>query len=288
MKGLIIMNEIHILRSKKLPNIGYRVEKDAYEKYGIACSLYSPDIHIKLNEDKTGLTYAHTGIEKILYEKCLFEPSAYCPCEETPIDSSMPFTWSWTLPENEIVNIAAQHDIKLVFEDQLSLHKDFMNPANAVNVTLLADSSDAPCYTFIQDYYTYIESFVKTNILIQIQTKMSSMTKDISQLTPEDVEQNDKFNHILEKTKLGCQTNPFNYDAGYRIMTALEALGGEQQGYDCEITYNQKIDDAFIARAKAEQNLNITVKQISLDDLNEILNHVSDSIINDTNLKFDF
>lgn len=280
------MKEIHIVRSKKYPNTGYHVEKNAYEKYGISCLVYCPNLHTLLNTNNTEVFCGYTGIEKILCENDLFEPTSCYSIEEYPTNSSFPFTWSWTLPENEIIRIAAQHGIKVVFEDKLSLHTDFMNPANTIDVTLLADSSDTPCYTMIQNYDDYIESFIMTNILKQVQSKLPYTKKDYSELTPEELEQDDEFYNILGKTQIRCQ-DLLSDVTEYRITTSLKALGGKQHNYR-KITYDKKIDDAFITRAKAEQNLNITVKQVSLDTLNDVLNHVSDIIMKDINIQYDF
>lgn len=222
------MYEIHIVKYKNHPNEGCRVDKDTYEKYGLTVSIerYKNENHI--SPDLTHVSY--TGIEQILHENCKFTDSINWDLQ-SPIKHSKPYCYAWTLPEEEIIKIAAQHGINLIFEDQLSIKTDFLNPANALEVTLIDGYYDEVwnvyTYTVIPDYKAY---------------KASQQTG------------NENYETI----------RPENYDAGARIRQSLLALGGSS-GWECwEVAFHQAVDGELIKRAKMEHNLNISVRDTNI------------------------
>ena len=253
------MYEIHIIRDKNHRDTGCRIDKESYEKYGtsVLMSQHKNEIHIEFTNPVqepsgmigyTGSTASYTGIEQILREKCLFTNPKYERCFlDNPLKEFFPHRYSWTLPETEIVKIAAQHDVKLVFEDQLSLKTDFLNPANALDVTFINGNYDAADnayeYTFIHDYEEWKAS--------------QERVKEI------EAHRNDYPNSVDYSRAIAIASTsirPEDYDAGQRITQALFALGCNS-GWECwNITYPHAIDDKFIKRAKTEHNMNITVK----------------------------
>lgn len=241
------MYEIHIVKNKNYPNEGCRVDKEVYEKYGLPTSIERSENEIHVNDDSMQVSYS--GIEQILHEFCSFTHSMNRNLE-SPIEHIEPCRYAWTLPEEEIINIAAQHDVKIVFEDQLSLKTDFLNPANALEVTFVDGYYDeelnAYNYTVIPDYNAYKIS----------QEQIAAINEKWKDFKGESYPK-----EYGEEICAACvPIRPEEYDAGARIYQALFALGGDTILERWIITYPHAIDDGFIKRAKVEHNLNISVK----------------------------
>ena len=222
------MYEIHIVTNKKYPKEGCRVDKETYEKYGIPVSLKRSEEEIDVSNDLTQVRYS--GIEKILWRFCSFTYDINHHLKN-PIEDTMPHHYTWTMTEDEIINAAAKHGIKIVFEDQLSLQTDFLNPDNALDVTLIDgyynEEWNEYGYTVIPDYAAH------------------KATQQAG---------NESYEYI----------RPENYDAGDRIHQALLALGGST-GYECwDITFRHAVDDELIKHAKTEYNLNLSVKDTNI------------------------
>lgn len=254
------MYEIHIIRDKNHRDTGCRIDKESYEKYGTSMSIartkemqidFIKPVSIGGMIGYTSSKASYTGIEQILREKCLLTDAKYeINFLDNPLKEFFPKRYSWTLPETEIIKIAAQHNIKLVFENQLSIAVDFLNPANALNVTLIDGYFDAEqnnyTYTVIPDYTAYKTSQEKI-------AEINEKWKDFKgEAYPKE------YN---EEICAACiSIRPEDYDAGSRIYNALFALGCDR-GWECwNVTYPHAIDANFIKRAKVEHNLNITVK----------------------------
>ena len=222
------MYEIHIVTNKNYPKEGYRVDKETYEKYGLPVSLKKSKNEIDVNDNLTQVGYS--DIEEILFRFCSFMYSMNHNFKN-PIANATSQYYVWTLPENEIINIAAKYGIKIVFEDQLSLKTDFLNQANTLDVTLIDGYYDEEWneygYTVIPDYAAH---------------KAAQQAE------------NESYESI----------RPENYDAGNRIHQALLALGGTT-GWECwDITFRHAVNDEFIKRAKTKHNLNLSVKDTNI------------------------
>ena len=199
-----------------------RVDKEIYEKYGHFTHTIFNNNEISYVKKKP-LTIQFTGITAALIDIGF-----------TIYDYDSLYTW--TKSEDELTQAAAKHDIKLIFEEQLSLKTDYMNPENTINVVLEKQTKKPHNYIVKQP-----ESY---NALIKY---FETMSENFYKLPIASC--NDDWAALY----------PGSYDAGERIITALISLGGKIKEKPYEIAFYTEPSEDFICKAKKRYNLNIQI-----------------------------
>lgn len=260
------MYEIHIVRHKTRKNVGVRIDKEVFEKYGIGTSIECKEKKSVWGNGENKPHFEYSGIEKILREKCSFETEydfnfrdfslkGYKPKKFKSLqqflfsNESLVLPYNWKMDESEIIKIAAKNDIKIIFEDSLSLKKDFVN--HPLEIVLLhigqckfEDNLIYENYIVLRNLNTYSDYIDKVD--------------KIYQRWPEDEREEDFTEELIYADE---QLTPSAYDEGLRIMNSLAAMNCINRFFDCYIYNKTLIDDKFIEKMKEDHNISIIIKE---------------------------